>query len=117
MFSDTAHDAKSQQEQSEGNVQHLLKLPLEVHDPIYTLAMEYLPTRFSFEYGMRLNALTFYTQILPLCVLQTNRSTTKAFMLGFGVLALSSLMTPREARSHFFDLSTAYQQGTSLSAC
>jgi len=62
----TAHDAKHWGQYSGEDSQHLLKLPREVRDSIYTMAMEYLPTRFSFEYGMRLNALTFYPQTLPL---------------------------------------------------
>jgi hypothetical protein len=74
MSSVTAHDAKQRQKQSEEVAQHLLKLAREVRDSIYTLAMEHLPTRFSFEYGMQLNALTLYPQtLLLLCF--TNRQT------------------------------------------
>ncbi|EAT89951.1 hypothetical protein HBH56_021880 [Parastagonospora nodorum] len=110
MSSATAHDAKQRQKQSEEVAQHLLKLAREVRDSIYTLAMEHLPTRFSLEYGMQLNALTLYPQTLkpfPFCVLQTDRSMTKAYMLGFDVHASSFPTIPREAKSRSFDSSTA----------
>ncbi|KAH3989996.1 hypothetical protein HBH52_001550 [Parastagonospora nodorum] len=87
MSSATAHDAKQRQKQSEEVAQHLLKLAREVRDSIYTLAMEHLPTRFSFEYGMQ--------------------SMTKAYMLGFDVHASSFPTIPREAKSRSFDSSIA----------